>query len=163
MLPCHHHWCAECTCDLFNRCITDDALYPPRCCQDSGPIELGTVRHFLTIEMAQRYERRRVEMETPNRTYCSNRSCSVFLPVTLARNDSVVCPNCATVTCTICKEVAHGDDCPADTTLHQVLEMARENQWRRCPRCRRMVELLDGCNHIYVGSLQFNHGGYVAD
>jgi hypothetical protein len=29
-----------------------------------------------------------------------------------------------------------------------VLRLSDERGWRRCPECKAMVELSDGCNHI---------------
>jgi len=148
LFPCGHHYCYGCVRDLFTRSMTDEALFPPGCCRH--PVGLPAVQHIISTEMLERYERRRVEIETRDRVYCSNQRCSAFLPTNLVRNDRVVCPTCRTVTCTMCKGPAHRGDCPADTTLRQVLDMAGENQWRRCPGCGRMMDLMDGCNHITV-------------
>lgn len=148
LFPCGHRYCNGCVRDLFTRSMTDEALFPPGCCRQ--PVGLPAVQHIISTEMLERYERRRVEIETQDRLYCSNQRCSAFLPANLVRNDRVVCPTCRTVTCTMCKGPAHRGDCPADTALRQVLDMAGENQWRRCPGCGRMVDLMDGCNHITV-------------
>jgi len=63
-------------------------------------------------------------------------------------NEQATCPDCSTVTCTLCKAASHRGDCPADTVLQQVLQTADENRWQRCYSCRRLVELDIGCNHI---------------
>lgn len=41
-----------------------------------------------------------------------------------------------------------GQDCPADWELDAVLEMGAKRGWRRCYKCRNLVELTQGCSHI---------------
>jgi len=52
--------------------------------------------------------------------------------------------------CRICRAAAHDDDedCPQDFGLDATLEAAEREGWRRCYRCRAMVELTVGCRHI---------------
>lgn len=50
----------------------------------------------------------------------------------------------------MCKRNAHppGQDCPSDTELDQVLRMGEKSGWRRCYKCRTLVELTQGCTHM---------------
>lgn len=41
-VPCSHEYCRECLQDLFRASMTDDSLFPPRCCRQ--PITTGSVR-----------------------------------------------------------------------------------------------------------------------
>ncbi|PQE33416.1 IBR finger domain-containing protein [Rutstroemia sp. NJR-2017a WRK4] len=134
-VPCNHEYCRYCLQDLFRTSMTDESLFPPRCCRQ--PITTEAVRIFLTESLLSLYEQKKVEFHTPDRTYCSNSLCSAFIR-----------PDCSTVTCTMCKATSHGGDCPADTALQQLLKIADENGWQRCYSCRRLVELDVGCNHI---------------
>ncbi len=143
---CNHEYCRDCLEDLFRASMTDDSLFPPRCCRKL--ITIGTVRVFLPGDLLKQYEQKKLELDTPNRTYCSNPLCSAFIRVENITNEKATCPNCRTVTCTLCKAGNHGGDCPADTALQQVLHTADENGWQRCYSCRRFVELDIGCNHI---------------
>jgi hypothetical protein len=145
--PCNHEYCRECLRELFRASLTDDSLFPPRCCRQ--PITAGGgVSLFLTGSLLSRYLAKKIEFDTPNRTYCSNPSCSIFIRLEDITGEQAVCSSCGTVTCTLCKAGQHNGDCPADTGLQQVLETARENNWQRCYNCRRLVELDIGCNHI---------------
>ncbi|KAF4637071.1 hypothetical protein G7Y89_g1025 [Cudoniella acicularis] len=137
--PCGHEYCRNCLQDLFRASLTDDCLFPPRCCRQ--PIITCTVRIFLTAELVQKYEEKKIEYDTPDRTYCSNPSCSVFIRAQRIAEDRATCSVCSRVTCTICKGVAHEGDCPADVALQQVLATATENGWQRCYGCKRLVEL----------------------
>ena len=144
--PCGHEYCRDCLRELFLASLGDDSLFPPRCCRQS--IATGSsIRIFLTGDLIQRYEQKKVEFETSDRTYCSNPLCSAFIRVENIANEQASCQNCLTITCTVCK-ANHTGDCPEDVGLQQVLDAAQEYGWQRCYNCRRVVELDIGCNHI---------------
>ena len=145
-VPCGHEYCRDCLRGLYQASMTDDSLFPPRCCRQ--PITSGSVRIFLTSDLVRQYEEKKIEHDTPNRTYCSNPSCSSFIRLEGITNDRATCLDCGTITCTMCKAVDHTGDCPADSALQLVLQTATENGWQRCYSCRRLVELDVGCNHI---------------
>lgn len=52
------------------------------------------------------------------------------------------------MTCTVCKSVAHENDCPEDPALEGLMAAAAVAGYQQCYRCRRLVELALGCNHI---------------
>lgn len=150
-VPCGHEYCRECLQDLYRASMTDDSLFPPRCCKQ--PITSGGVRIFLTSDIIAQYEQKKIEVETPDRTYCSNPTCSVFIRSANIVGDQGTCSVCTTTTCTICKAASHTGDCPSDTALAQLLETANENGWQRCFSCRSVVDLEIGCNHMFVLSI----------
>ena len=120
---------------------------PPRCCRQT--IELNQeVGEMLSQEAKDRYPEKMEEFSSLERVYCSNADCGIFI-----KSESIVaglaeCNACQTKTCASCREAEHEGDCPQDTALQAALEVARENQWQRCYRCKTMVELSLGCNHI---------------
>ncbi|KAH6691802.1 hypothetical protein BKA61DRAFT_647902 [Leptodontidium sp. MPI-SDFR-AT-0119] len=134
-------------CDLFRASATDDSLFPPRCCHQPIPTT-GAVRILLTSTLIQQYKLKKVEFDTPDRTYCSNPLCAAFIQEENIFDEEASCPGCKSVTCTLCKAASHEGDCPADTALQQVLQTAADCGWQRCFSCRRLVELDIGCNHI---------------
>lgn len=146
--PCRHEYCRACLEDLFETAMRDESLFPPRCCRQ--PIPMTTVRIFLKSELVQVFEKKKVEFETPNRTYCCLPTCSAFINAQDISGEVATCLECGTMTCTTCKAAAHGGDCPNDTALQQVLDTARENGWQRCYSCWRLVELDHGCNHMML-------------
>lgn len=145
-LPCRHELCRTCLGELFEASMVDESLFPPRCCRQR--IIMSNVRMFLEPELVRSFQEKRVELETPNRTYCHSPRCSIFIHPCHIDNDEATCPECDLTTCTICKGEAHEGDCPNDTVLQQVLDIARENGWQRCYNCSRVVELNYGCNHM---------------
>lgn len=148
-LPCSHEYCRGCLKDLFTLCLTDETLYPPRCCKQRIPETETQIRLFLGGKLLGRFLARKLELDTPNRTYCHKADCSKFIPPQGIRGDTGTCPKCESRTCCICKGAAHqGSDCPKDESTQQLLTLASEKGWKACYQCRRMVELKYGCNHI---------------
>ncbi|KAK1774361.1 hypothetical protein QBC45DRAFT_337757 [Copromyces sp. CBS 386.78] len=144
---CQHNYCKGCLTKLFTDLLMDQTLFPPRCCRD--PIPLDKCRFLLGPELVGKFLAKKLEYETPNPIYCSQPTCSVFIPPQGIHNNIGTCVKCRTRTCVLCKGQAHvGRDCPQDTSAQVVLEMAEREGWRRCYSCHRMVELNYGCNHI---------------
>jgi len=88
------------------------------------------------------------------RIFCPNPACGDFIPkrgkIDPKHPFEVVCRKCRTRACSICKRAAHavGQDCPSDWELDAVLQMGENAGWRRCYKCRNLVELIQGCSHI---------------
>lgn len=144
--PCSHDYCSECLSSLIQNSIKDDGLFPPKCCKQ--PILLANVNMFLSPELIHSFEAKKIELETQDRTYCSNQACSAFIRTENIEGDRAICLECNTVTCAICKATSHDGDCPADTALQSIIQLAKENGWKRCFNCRCMIELDVGCNHM---------------
>ena len=144
--PCRHYYCQECLSQLFELSTTDETLFPPRCCRQEIP--LASVRLYLNGELVQQFQKKIIEFQTSDRTYCSRPTCSAFITPDNITGERATCTFCFTTTCTICKGTSHNGDCPADTATQQMLEVAREQGWQRCYSCRRVVELDVGCNHM---------------
>jgi len=127
---------------------------PPRCCSKAIP---GTIiKGLLNREEQNKFMKAVLQFSTPweARIFCPDTTCGEFIPKR-AKIDpkhpfEVVCQNCQTRACSICKSAAHalGQDCPSDWALEAVLEMGEKSGWRRCYKCRNLVELTHGCSHI---------------
>ena len=146
--PCNDEYCRSCLRELFERSYTDETLFPPRCCKQVIPINGKDVSMFLNKDIRDKYEPRRVEVETTDRTYCCIKTGSAFIPPTTIENKLGPCPECRTRTCSGCKRAAHAGLCAEDQDEAQTLELARAEGWRRCSKCKRLVELTIGCYHI---------------
>lgn len=146
MVECKHEYCRDCLQTVVRNALVDEALYPPRCCR--LPFTIDSMRGLLTPEIISDFHEKKIEFATINRTYCSNRQCSVFLYPINIQGDKGKCPICFTTTCTICKGDSHRGNCPKDEGVQQVLALGAELGWKRCKRCSRMIELKVGCNHI---------------
>ncbi|KAI1471700.1 uncharacterized protein F4812DRAFT_467676 [Daldinia caldariorum] len=144
--PCEHEYCLHCLEQLFRNATTDETLYPPRCCRQQIPLEPN--QRFLPNDLVTTFREKAVEFSTPNRTYCHQATCSVFIHPDTYVNNVATCRTCRSSTCITCKRQSHDGDCPHDEDLQQVIRLAQEQGWRRCSNCRSMVELNTGCYHI---------------
>ncbi|CAO2202068.1 unnamed protein product [Urochloa humidicola] len=96
------------------------------------------------------------------RTYCPFPDCSEMMvaddgsEVCVTQSECQVCrrlfcarcrvaPWHAGVTCDEYQQLAEVDRGREDMML---LEMAKGNEWKRCPSCKFIVEKIDGCTHI---------------
>ncbi|OJD35685.1 ibr finger domain-containing protein [Diplodia corticola] len=146
---CQHDYCRDCLDQLFRLSLTDESIFPPRCCRQ--PIPFDDVRALLSADTARDFEIKKPELETPERTYCFQPSCSTWIPpAAISEGEHVgTCPSCAARTCSVCKSKAHeGEDCPEDEATQSLLGLVEENKWQRCYKCKRFVELNTGCYHI---------------
>ena len=146
LATCGDQYCQRCTRTLFDLATTDESLYPPRCCRE--PIPLADVRHFLGEELVTKFERKAVEFNTHDRTYCYDAECSAFILPPNIDGDKATCAECYKVTCKICKSAAHENDCPEDPAREGLMSAAAAAGWQQCYRCKRLVELEVGCNHM---------------
>lgn len=144
--PCSHEYCRDCLSGLFQAATTDESLFPPRCCGQRIPLDVNRI--FLPVKLVGEFNAKKLELETPNRTYCHDPVCSTFVPVQFIRNDVATCVRCHKTTCTICKAASHDGDCPDDPATQELLRLADENHWQRCTACGRVCELHTGCFHM---------------
>ncbi|CCC07588.1 hypothetical protein SMACR_06789 [Sordaria macrospora] len=123
--PCQHDMCQTCLTKLFTDLLTDQTLFPPRCCHQ--PISLDKCRFLLEPTLVGRFLAKKLEYETPKKTYCYRPTCSQFIPSQAISNDVGTCVKCRERTCIVCKAQAHvGTDCPEDLTTKEVLQMAEK-------------------------------------
>jgi len=146
--PCQHEYCRDCIEDLIRHSMIEESLFPPRCCRQPIPIPSVAVRLLVSSQLINEFLEKKIEIETPNRTYCYRLPCSAFIPTASISDDIGECAQCHVRTCTHCKGQAHGGDCHADVALEQTLDVARTEGWQRCFTCRAMVELNTGCNYM---------------
>lgn len=143
--PCGHAYCRICASHFIEQSFVDESLFPPRCCRLAFPV--AAVRQFLGLDIANRYDEKSIERNDPYRTYCSNPQCARYIFPSQVTLYVGTCNACAYKTCTLCKRADH-PQAPCAEEDAEVLGLAEQEGWRRCPGCRNLVELKDGCNHI---------------
>lgn len=153
-LPCGHTYCTGCLTVMIDQSMLDETKMPPRCC--TSPIPRATLEPLLDPSERLLFLKAVVQFDTPwdLRVFCPKSACGEFIPprpnVDPKHPSVVACRKCDTSVCSMCKREAHGDgrDCPDDWDLDAVLRMGEKSGWRRCYRCRTLVELAQGCAHM---------------
>lgn len=145
-LPCTHSYCKPCLTTLITTALQTEASYPPKCCLTEIPLQ--TILLALNTKQRETFKEKAAEYAIPaqERWYCPNAQCLKWIsPVKLQRLRFLnqKCPHCATKICTICRGLAHRNlaDCPQDFDLEATITLAELEGWRRCFKCRTMVEV----------------------
>ena len=147
--PCNDEYCRSCLRELFETSYTDETLFPPRCCRKTIPIDGKDINIFLNKDIRDRYEPRRVEVETSDRTYCCKKTCSAFIPPNTIKNRDWALSRMQRAEHARAASVLLMQESVRRTqTKQQTLELAHTEGWRRCPKCKRLVELTIGCYHM---------------
>lgn len=151
-LDCQHKYCRPCFQRMVSTAMQNESHFPPKCCLQEIPLRI--VLSICSVEERERYKAKAQEYALPagNRWYCPAASCAKWIALNGIRPDTKEqkCPHCRGTICTTCRGVGHSrnEDCPQDFNLDATLEEAEREGWRRCYRCRAMVELSMGCRHI---------------
>ncbi|RGP59664.1 ibr finger domain [Fusarium longipes] len=125
--PCSHEYCRDCLVGLVSSSLHDESLFPPKCCGKNIPVTSG---RWFSPTLVGQFQAKKLEYDTPNRTYCYKPSCSTFIPPVFIAGEH------------------HKGICPDDTASQQVLQLASQNGWQQCYACNRVVELETGCYHM---------------
>lgn len=142
---CGDHYCKTCIGQLYDLAMTDESLFPPRCCRQPIPLDVATP--MLTATQVQKFLEKSVEFQTPNRVYCHDTTCGAFLGPDNISGERAMC-TCGAITCVVCKAAAHEGDCPEDPAYASLMAFAAAEAYQTCQHCKRLVELTIGCNHI---------------
>ncbi|KAI1320422.1 hypothetical protein F5Y16DRAFT_83933 [Xylariaceae sp. FL0255] len=153
-LPCGHGYCPTCLRIIITQATTEESNMPPRCCRQ--PIPGPIIKANLSREEQNKFLKAVLQFSTPweSRVFCCNTSCGDFIPprtkIDPRHPSEVACRTCRTRVCIMCRRGAHslGQDCPDDKELEEVLRMGEKSGWRRCYKCRTLVELTQGCTHM---------------
>ncbi|KAI7786989.1 hypothetical protein LA080_001781 [Diaporthe eres] len=152
-LKCGHRMCHSCLKRSFKLSITDPQHMPPKCCT-AATIPLKHVDRLFDNEFKRNWNKKFVEYSTRNRIYCPKKGCSEFIrPEDIRQADDGrkfgKCDKCRTKVCVRCNGRWHsGRDCPKDEDTVRFMAQAKDEGWQCCFRCKAMVELKEGCNHM---------------
>ncbi|KAA8913643.1 hypothetical protein FN846DRAFT_929078 [Sphaerosporella brunnea] len=140
-LPCKCAYCTDCLTQLIQTSLKGETgSFPPICCKQ--PITASIAKDVLSSAEFAVYQERLEDRKSPaQQLYCPNPRCSRRLDP-----GTTTCPQCRTRLCTACSQREHKGVCTADTEL---VELAKKQHWKGCPRCGRLVDKEPGtCNHM---------------
>lgn len=145
-LPCTHSYCKTCLKELVLTALRTESSFPPKCCLTEIPLQ--TVLLPLDKKQREAYKEKAAEYAVPaeERWYCPNTKCLKWIPPRKASrfmNSSQRCSHCSTRICVICRGISHRrlEECPQDYGLEATLSLAEMEGWRRCFKCRALVEV----------------------
>ena len=134
-VSCCHEYCRASLEDLFKTAMTDESLFPPRCCRQQIP--MVAVRIFLNSELVQAFEKKKNKFKTPNRTYCYLPTFSAFINIQNISSEGAASHEGGSITCTTCKAAAHAGD----------------QTMQPCNKFWTQLEKMGGSDTILVGGL----------
>ena len=152
-LKCGHRICNSCLKRSFRLSIHDPQHMPPKCCT-TDHIPLKHVEKLFDNRFKKTWNKKFAEFSTRNRVYCPSRRCGEWIkPHNIYRDldgrKYGECARCRTKVCCRCNGKLHRSrECPRDEETNLLLAQAKREGWQRCYRCKSMVELKEGCNHM---------------
>ena len=100
--------------------------------------------------LIQKYKRYKLELEIindPNKKLCPYPNCDSYLELIDIRNKDVTCKN-GHKYCFDCLKKPHGK-LPCNAKIDKsLMEFAKNNFVKKCPKCSIITEKNQGCNHI---------------
>ncbi|EQC35973.1 hypothetical protein SDRG_06715 [Saprolegnia diclina VS20] len=147
--PCRHEYCASCLAAFLQTATHDVSLLPLKCCRQRLDLDAVLRTGVLSATDAQRLRDRAEEKTAARPVYCGNPACTTeFVSARYVNGTTAICPGCRTGLCSACSRPAHPGACEDTVSEEALLELGAQEGWQRCPHCRRMVELTQGCNHM---------------
>jgi hypothetical protein len=153
-LKCGHKMCHSCLRRSFKLSLTDPQHMPPKCC-NADHIPLRHVTRLFNDSFKKSWNKKYAEFSTRNRVYCPAEGCGEWIKPENIHKDSATgrkygkCGQCKTKVCVACNGKWHSSGhCPKDEDTKKLLEQAKKEGWQRCHKCKAIVELKEGCNHM---------------
>lgn len=151
-LKCLHRMCHSCLRNRFKLSLTDPQRHmPPQCCDhDISPELVGVL---FDSAFGREWNEKFMEYTGRNRLICPSRRCAEPLKPENMRREGPrwqgKCGRCKTKVCGSCSGRWHAEpECPRVDEPRHFLEQAKREPWQRCYRCKTMVEIKDGRNHM---------------
>ncbi|KAF0441775.1 E3 ubiquitin-protein ligase arih1 [Gigaspora margarita] len=164
VLDCRHGFCLACMKNYLNSVLKDDVVdFPIKCPLRCIDVNIGEriIEKSLTKEDLENYYLKMTVSSIKNKIYCPNKKCSAMIDYDHDESQptySLICPMCHESFCPLCRVSWHKDlTCEEYQALplherspedREVLNLAKNERWQRCPKCNMLVQLETGCNHI---------------
>uniref|UniRef100_A0A7N0ZTK2 RBR-type E3 ubiquitin transferase n=1 Tax=Kalanchoe fedtschenkoi TaxID=63787 RepID=A0A7N0ZTK2_KALFE len=166
---CGHVYCKECMSGYVAAKLQDSVVTQIGCPHTAcrrGILEPHYCREILPPEVFERWGNVLCEsvIASSEKFYCPFNDCSALLinddgnGGTSAAITQSECPHCNRLFCAQCKTAWHlGLECSEFKKLNDdekgvedimLLNLAKDNKWKRCPKCKMFVEKSQGCMYM---------------
>ena len=152
---CGHSFCISCWFDFLSVKINENKLSSIKCLDYNCEEKLNDefIINILNKDeiLIKKYKKYKLELEilnNPNKKLCPYPNCDSYLELKEIRNKDVKCLNNHTY-CFICLKKPHGKlSCDKNNIDNDIIEYAKNNFIKKCPKCSIITEKNAGCNHI---------------
>ena len=151
---CGHAFCSSCWFDFLSVNIKENKLPSIKCLDYNCRVKL-TDEFIINLlnsntNLIKAYKRYKLELEIindPNKKLCPYPNCDSYLELIDIRNKDVTCKN-GHKYCFDCLKKPHGK-LPCNAKIDKsLIEFAKNNFVKKCPKCSIITEKNQGCNHI---------------
>jgi hypothetical protein len=151
---CGHSFCPGCWYDFLSVKIKENKL-PSIKCLDYNCKEKLTDEFIINLlnsdtKLVRKYKKYKLELEIindPNKKLCPYPNCNSYLEIIDIRDKDVTCYNLHSF-CFECLKKPHGKLPCGENIDKNLIEYAKNNFVKKCPKCSIIIEKNGGCNHI---------------
>ena len=151
---CGHSFCPGCWYDFLSVKIKENKL-PSIKCLDYNCKEKLTDEFIINLlnsdtKLVRKYKKYKLELEIindPNKKLCPYPNCNSYLEIIDIRDKDVTCYNLHSF-CFECLKKPHGKLPCGENIDKNLIEYAKNNFVKKCPKCSIIIEKNKGCNHI---------------
>ena len=152
---CGHSFCSSCWYDSLSVKIKENKLTSIKCLDYNCPEKLpdSFIVNILKddndlLKIYKKYKLELEVIENPNKKLCPYPNCDSYLELKNIHEKDVSCLNNHTF-CFLCLKKPHGNlPCNENDLDKSIMEFAKNNFVKKCPKCNIIIEKNKGCNHI---------------
>ena len=158
---CKHSYCNSCWYDFISINIKENKLKALKC-QNHECNEKISNKFILNIIkndeiLIRKYKRYKLELKIindPNKKLCPYPNCDSYLELIGNKIQEAKCKNDHKF-CFLCLKEPHGKLACNNNLDGSIVEFAKKNFIKKCPKCQMVTEKNGGCNHITCKICQY--------
>ena len=158
---CGHSYCNSCWYDFLSAQIQENKLHSIKClnykCQEKMNDDFIINLLNNNNELIHKYKKYKYELEilnNPNKKNCPFPNCDSYLELKDPKIKDVTCLNNHTF-CFLCLQKPHGKMSCNEKLDNSIIEFAKYNFVKKCPKCSIITQKSSGCNHITCSKCKF--------
>eukprot|EP01017_Pseudomicrothorax_dubius_P006944 TRINITY_DN12084_c0_g1_i1.p1 TRINITY_DN12084_c0_g1~~TRINITY_DN12084_c0_g1_i1.p1 ORF type:complete len:234 (-),score=23.10 TRINITY_DN12084_c0_g1_i1:459-1061(-) len=125
-----------------------DKIYCPHCMAN---VDEATIQSIVCPDLYVKYKRYKLNLDVtlnPLARWCPLDGCGNVIMLSATTDKSGTCSRCMTEICASCSRKIHQGKTCDEMIGADLKSWAKNVSLAKCPKCRMMVEKIDGCNHM---------------